>query len=74
MSKTKTGLWCCLQARSTKVEGMGWGRVGWSDTEGREVCSSLELTQTLPPEALPSHRITLTLGPSSGSVFTVHQK
>lgn len=50
-----------LLSTNTEVEP---SKPGLADIEGREVCSSQTLTQNLPPDGLPSHNISLTLGNS----------
>lgn len=52
----------CLQATSTKVGPRGHSVV--AVTKGREVCSSQQLAQSLPPDALPSQGSVLTLATS----------
>lgn len=50
-----------LLSTNTKIEP---SKSGVADIEGREVCDSQTLTQSLPSDGLPSHTIALTLGNS----------
>lgn len=65
---------------SYKHKGLSLVSIGVESIEGREWGSSQELSQNLPPEALPSYSISLNLGKisekgfSDGSVMMVCHK